>query len=473
MAKSYVTKFTEYVKTCKDNLKTNLLVKGQDVTDSDTLDSLVNRVANITPPPAPSSTPVGYVRDSNLPDIDELFDTDTERSVNGGGYVACAYLVCYLYPYSSTENQQNITIYGSTTYPAKIVFGKSGREITSANTSAFNFVVNEDELYTLKDGRKVYLLKCYSNYKLDHQTSSGYGALYSISNLFVLEQIQDTVYGYTQQGKNYNYITQYLRLIPDQIYTGNKGRLTGAAYALRRKDSTVSLDGGIYVHSYNYLNIILPAGEFIVNGDILFNISSWSYVNILSEIYTCYGSYVIPSISQNSPNYGKTYISFQGVTSPGSSSYTPSNGLILDIEGSITIPECYQAVTKCTSGNANKEVYLPKNVHIPASIDTTISGAPSASYQFLTGSGVSTMCTLIQNLTLSPNAFGLNTNAVTLYFDHFYSLTATSLGNIVNNLADRTGMTANTVRFNKMQQTMLTGEQITTLQNKNWTVTFV
>lgn len=468
MAKSYVTKFTEYVKTCKDNLKTNLLVKGQDVTDSDTLDSLVNRVANITPPPAPSSTPVGYVRDSNLPDIDELFDTDTERSVNGGGYVACAYLVCYLYPYSSTENQQNIALYGSTKYPAKMVFGKSGREITSTNTNTFNFVVNADELYTLENGGKVYLLKCYSNYKLDYQNSSGYGALNSIGSLYVLEQIQDTVSGYNQKGKNYNYITQYLRLIPDQIYTGNKGRLTSAAYTLRRKDSTVRLDGGIY-ESHN-LNIILPAGEFIVNGDILFNTSSWTYVNIVSEIYTCYGSYVIPSISQNSPNYGKTYISFQGITSNGS--YAPNYGLILDIEGSITIPECYQAVAKYT-GSTSNEAYLPKNVHIPASIDTTISGAPSASYQFLTGSGVSTMGKFIQNLTISPNAFGLNTTAITLYFDYFYSLTATSLGNIVNNLADRTGMTANTVRFNKMHQTMLTEGQITTLQNKNWTVTFV
>ena len=83
------------------------------------------------------------------------------------------------------------------------------------------------------------------------------------------------------------------------------------------------------------------------------------------------------------------------------------------------------------------------------------------------------MCMFIQNLTISPNAFGLNTTATTLYFDYFHSLTATSLGNIVNNLADRTGMTANTVRFNKMHQTILTEEQITTLQNKNWTVTFV
>ena len=471
MAKSYVTKFTEYVKTCKDNLKTNLLVKGQDVTDSDTLDSLVNRVANITPPPAPSSTPVGYVRDSNLPDIDELFDTDTERSVNGGEYVTCAYLVCYLYPYSSTENQQNIGLYGSTTYPAKIVFGKSNREITSTNTSSFNFVVNEDELYTLEDGRKVYLLKCYSNYKLSQTSSSGYNVLNSIGNLYVLEQIEDTVTGYDHKGKNNIYVTQYLRLIPDQIYTGGKGRLMGAAYALRRKNSTVRLDGGIYVSSYSHLNITLPAGEFIVNGDILFNTSSWAYVNIVSDIYTCYGSYVIPSISQNSPNYGKTYVSFQGVTSNGN--YTPNTGLILDIEGSITIPECYQAVTKCTSSAYAKEVYLPKNVHIPASIDTTISGAPAASYQFLTGSSISSMCMFIQNLTISPNAFGLNTTAITLYFDYFHSLTATSLGNIVNNLADRTGMTANTVRFNKMHQTMLTEEQITTLQNKNWTVTFV
>ena len=470
MAKSYVTKFTEYVKTCKDNLKTNLLVKGQDVTDSDTLDSLVNRVANITPPPAPSSTPVGYVRDSNLPDIDELFDTDTERSVNGGEYVTCAYLVCYLYPYSSTENQQNIGLYGSTTYPAKIVFGKSGREITSTNTSTFNFVVNEDELYTLEDGRKVYLLKCYSNYKLGvTSTSSGYNVLNAIGNLYVLEQIEDTVIGYDHKGKNNSNVTQYLRLIPDQIYTENKGRLTSASCNLHRKDSTVKLDGGIYVSSYSYLNITLPAGEFIVNGDILFDTTNngVNYVNITSSIYTCYGSYVIPSISQNSAGYGKTYVSFQGVT--GAYNSAPNNGLILDIEGSITIPESYQAITKYSSGNA-VDTKFPKNLHLPASINKDVFS--SLSYPFLISSSA-IFGSYVQNLTLSPNAFGLNTNEVTLYFDYFHCLTSTSLNNIVNNLADRTGMTANTVRFNKMHQTILTEEQITTLQNKNWTVTFV
>ena len=51
-------------------------------------------------------------------------------------------------------------------------------------------------------------------------------------------------------------------------------------------------------------------------------------------------------------------------------------------------------------------------------------------------------------------------------------LTLESIANLVTNLADRTGKTANTIKFNNFQKALLTEEQLTTLQNKNWTVTF-
>ena len=79
----------------------------------------------------------------------------------------------------------------------------------------------------------------------------------------------------------------------------------------------------------------------------------------------------------------------------------------------------------------------------------------------------------LTDLTLSPNAFSQNTSAVTLYFDYMVNLTNESIANLVTNLADRTGKTTNTIRLPIAIGNRMTDEQITTLQNKNWTVTFV
>ena len=53
------------------------------------------------------------------------------------------------------------------------------------------------------------------------------------------------------------------------------------------------------------------------------------------------------------------------------------------------------------------------------------------------------------------------------------NLTNESVANLVTNLADRTGMTTNTIKLPIAIGNRMTQEQITTLQNKNWTVTFV
>ena len=79
----------------------------------------------------------------------------------------------------------------------------------------------------------------------------------------------------------------------------------------------------------------------------------------------------------------------------------------------------------------------------------------------------------LTDLTLSPNAFSQNTSAVTLHFDYMVNLTNESIANLVTNLADRTGKTTNTIRLPIAIGNRMTSEQITTLQNKNWTVTFV
>ena len=97
MAKSYITKFVEYVKDCKNQLKNNLITKGQEASDTETLDSLISKVTNINLDTTIPDSSLDYVRDPNLPNVDAMFDADPLRAVNGGGYAYCQYLVC-LFP---------------------------------------------------------------------------------------------------------------------------------------------------------------------------------------------------------------------------------------------------------------------------------------------------------------------------------------------------------------------------------------
>ena len=97
MAKSYITRFVEYVKDCKNQLKNNLITKGQEASDTETLDSLISKVTNINLDTSIPDSSLDYVRDPNLPDVDAMFDADPLRAINGGEYAYCRYLVC-LFP---------------------------------------------------------------------------------------------------------------------------------------------------------------------------------------------------------------------------------------------------------------------------------------------------------------------------------------------------------------------------------------
>ena len=76
----------------------------------------------------------------------------------------------------------------------------------------------------------------------------------------------------------------------------------------------------------------------------------------------------------------------------------------------------------------------------------------------------------LKNVTVSKNAFNLNTSAITVDLSGSYALTHTSLLNIINNFADRTGKTANILKLSTMSKNKLTDEEKAILTNKNWTL---
>jgi hypothetical protein len=428
MAKSYMTKFVEYVKTCKDNLKQNLIDQGESASDNDTLDALVNRVANITPPPAPEELADRYVRDSVLPDLDEMFDNDPLRQINGGEYTACAYLVCLLYQYSSST-QQTISLNASASAPAKLVFGKSGRELEATSTSQFGFSVNEDELYELADGSQVYILKVYSKPDL----LNNYGAIHNISNVYAIEVIEDD--RKSASSPSYTYL-RYWRYVPTyrtstNISLSNYYRLTHTV-----------IEGDI-----NSVNVYYGPMPLYINGNYNGS-SSTIYPYAESSAYPA-KEIVVPAVSQNSAHYGDMMLDM-------------SNFKVVQNNSSLYIPNSYQKICEGATGDsALTTIHIPNSVSDYRDTKDWFIGSSSRSFPNL------------RNLTISSGAFALDTSARTFYADKMRLLTKQSLANLVEGLGDRTGMSANTIRFTKLHQTMLTDEQIATLQDKNWTVTFV
>lgn len=466
MAKSYITKFTEYVKTCKDNLKTNLESKGQTVLDGDTLDVMVGKVANITPPPAPSTTPYGYTRDINLPDMDAMFDEDPLREVNGGEYRACAYIVGLMYQYSTTHNEQVIKLLGHTNYPAKlVVYGSNGetREytITSYN-SDLKFVVNDDELYTLADGRKCYIIKCYSNYQM-YSTSTSV-SISSMSSIYPLEFIADNSQsaGYVYSARTpYLQYSRYIAPITDSLafFTSVISNVHPCCTG-----GTIRIDGNFKETS---LKLWSENIKIELNGQYIGSTEGIYATSVSGSGGSHVKKVVLPSISQTAGNEGKCSctISTHYTASGNSTTSASTSAVCLDTDAVLYIPDYYNSVSLPSSSYGSSRVCQFSTIHIPNSISKT------GTNMLFVGSNIT--YPNLKNITISPNAFMLNTTAVTFYADNMPLLTEQSIANLVEGLGDRTGMTANIIRFTKIQHNLISDEQVETLQNKNWTVTFV
>lgn len=430
MAKSYITKFVEYVKDCKNQLKNNLITKGQEASDTETLDSLISKVTNINLDTTIPDSSLDYVRDPNLPDVDAMFDADTLRVVNGGEYAYCRYLVC-LFP-TKGSHAIKFAPYWTTNYCNRIDFS-DGTSYDSSNTTSSSSVktvtIGDSGIYTLENGSEVFIAKTYAD--TSHTLTMYDQNFLSYSYEAIIDYTSVPApyyYGYT-----YKYL-KYLRLMN-----------TNGTHVSMTHDKAQSYTSDCYL---------------VIDGDCtpFFNFS--------------YTAFIFPNIKINGNLYNNTsntmYIGGSGGSSPVG--FPTGNYLkIPDLTENSTVPSVnigYQHL---------KGLYLPDWI-------TSISGSSYPKFKKLhIGNGLVTPTYFtaakyflnLTDLTLSPNAFSKNTSAVTLYFDYMVNLTNESIANLVTNLADRTGKTTNTIRLPIAIGNRMTGEQITTLQNKNWTVTFV
>ena len=431
MAKSYITKFVEYVKNCKNQLKNNLITKGQEASDTETLDSLISKVTNINLDTTIPDSSLDYVRDPNLPDVDAMFDADPLRAVNGGEYAYCQYLVC-LFPTKGSHDVK-FAPYWNTSYCSRIDFSDGTSYDSSNTTSSSNvqtFTIGNSGIYTLENGAEVFIAKMYADTSHTLSMYSRDFLNYSYEAITDYKSVPVPYYN----GNNYKYL-KYLRLMN-----------TNSTYVDMSADRAQSYTSDCYL---------------VIDGDCkpFFNLS--------------YAAFIFPNIKINGNLYNNTsntmYIGVSGSSSSVVGFPTGNYLKIPDLTENSTVPSVnigYQHL---------KGLYLPDWI-------TSISGSNYPQFKKLhIGNGLVTPTYFtsarfflnLTDLTLSPNAFSKNTSAVTLHFDYMVNLTNESIANLVTNLADRTGKTTNTIRLPIAIGNRMTGEQITTLQNKNWTVTFV
>lgn len=432
MAKSYITKFVEYVKDCKNQLKNNLITKGQEASDTETLDSLISKVTNINLDTTIPDGSLDYVRDPNLPDVDAMFDADPLRTINGGEYAYCQYLVCF-FPTKGSHNVKFALYWQNTSYCSRIDFSDGtyyDSSNTTSSTAAKTVTIGNNGIYTLENGSEVFIAKIYGD-------SSHALAVYGQDFLnYSYEAITDyrSVISPYYSGQTYKYL-KYLRLMN-----------TNGTHVSMNYDKAQSYTSDCYL---------------VIDGDCtpFFNFS--------------YTSFIFPNIKVNGNLYNNTsntmYIGVTGSSSSAVGFPTGNYLKIPDLTENSTVPSVqigYQHL---------KGLYLPDWI-------TSILGVDYIQFKKLhIGNGLVTPNWFtgkryflnLTDLTLSPNAFSKNTSAVTLGFDYMVNLTNESVANLVTNLADRTGKATNTIRLPIVIGNRMTEEQITTLQNKNWTVTFV
>ncbi len=443
MAKSYITKFVEYVKDCKNQLKNNLITKGQEASDTETLDSLISKVTNINLDTTMPDSSLDYVRDPNLPDVDAMFDTDPLRAVNGGEYAYCQYLVCF-FPTKGSHDVKFAPYWAYVNSCNRIDFS-DGTYYDSNNTPSSGTVktvtIGDNGIYTLENGSEVFIAKIYSSASKDKLiVQSENFSKYAIEN--IVDRVSST-----SSYSIYSTYCEYARLM------NTNGVLVSASTA------TTSI----------------PNIHIIIDGDcapFFESNNNWDYtipnIKINGCLSTTSTSMTIGYPSASSSNRPTSMPVCKYLKIPDKTADSPLDtvkiGLIY-LEG-LYIPDWVKTISHYSNKSATQIVYTKfKKLHIGNGLIT-----PS----YFTGSGSdATYFYNVTDLTLSPNAFSQNTDAITLHFDSMINLTDESIANLVTNLADRTGKTTNTIRLPIIISYRMTEEQITTLQNKNWTVTFV
>lgn len=428
MAESYVTKFTKYVKDCNDNLYNILKDKKIQVLPNDTLSVLVDKVNNIDT--VYPTYPQYYERDPGLPNIDELFDNDPLRKVNGGDYPYCAYWIClldqngkvgiYNYYYTNTDADADEKII--------ISDGKTYENKTSTIKEAYE--VQSNGIYTDSDGLKYCLVKYYRktvytgnyNYKSATNIVEGIDDRYKTISYGILSVTSSDSSSVTYRNPELKYARYELSNVTDTTHTSAN---TSTMYL---SGKTIVINGKCNNTSFN----MGRAEKILFNGVITYSGATTLTIKITSSYYT-------PTYIQLP--YGNT--TTFGVELTGDFDVVKTNNTITSLN---FVNGKYGSYDVFYTSDAVKSIYFGKNIQ-------SIINSPR----------------YIEDIDLMDDAFGVNTSAITLDFYYAY-LNKENVLKLFNKLADRTGKTANILKLSTYSKSLVTDEEKAILTNKNWTI---
>ena len=428
MAESYVTKFTKYVKTQRDKLKDKLKLRGIDTTNDYTLGSLVDSIDGLKS----EYKPITYQRDENLPNLDELFDTDPLRYVNGGTYKGCFYGLFVVDINGIVGINAGYT--GSTFNKCSKIIFSDGAEYEGKKTILHT--VEESGIYTDSNGIKYAIVKGYNEEPV----------------LVNFEQYPDCFI----EAIDDLYIGKYWYVQPQGVSSGYIRPLVCCKY-YRYVGSNNSLDN-IFNNSSTYWNIqgyMEETVEFIkISGLHRFFTIYYNFYNLKNYIddgvlcSTSSTTALTFSFGYNGSSRANCQIEY--IKLPSSSNPVTAK-FYGNCIGSIHIPDCYTSVI--FSGVPLNTISPLTRIHLGSGL----TSAPGFSYN-------------VKEITVSEGAFGKNTTAITIGLGNSRQLTRQSLLNIINNFADRTDMVANGLTISAYSRQYVTDEEIEILTNKNWTV---
>lgn len=408
MPKSYVREFVENVATSKNALINNLKNKKISADNTMPLSKLVSLVNNID-----LKYPNDYYeRDPALPDIDEMFDNDPLRSVNGGEYTGCAYIIAKLYGAA----QNTVKIGASTSGVVDRLLISDGTDRTNLTTT-LNHTCDESGIYSLKDGTKCCLLRFY---RIDYAASKQYNPVGSVlGKIEVIDDVMSALNNTYYQG------TDYYRFVRSN-YDATKA--VGLNNLYPNKCFRVDCD--------------------FIDSEIRGNVSAFPVLVFNGRYVGTASTLVIGGRAYDTGD--SSYINYLKL--PETSN--PTSIQLVGVFGELYIPDTYTNISRKNNVAAMSE-RLSK-IHIGNGITaTTTTICSSAS---------------LRDVTCSPNIFSASTSAMTFDLQHSSLLTEQSILNIIEALADRTGMATNTIKFHTNVKTMLTDEQKEQITSKNWTI---
>lgn len=422
MAKSYVTKFTEYVNSNVEELKGVAKRKGVIVTAGETLQSLIFKINEINQDY--SIKPV-YERDENLPDIDELFSNDVLRLENGGEYATCAYFLFVL----DSSNKVAYNPQYSDTFTANVIKGiwSDGEEISKSGDQVHT--MQQNGIFTDSNGLKYGYLKIYSDAMRTSQSTYPTNTVEIINDYYKGNFTSKT----NSSVENLNTFINYWRIV------------------------------GSWSSSTNYISTLPTARVIVVDGfynsSIIFGSSNYDIEKVVFN-----GEYGGTSLKVFSGSTTSSYNAYASLANlkilklpTSQSGYTvncacPSLGYLYIPNGVTTLGDSTYVIYAGWMGRI-KTLHLGKDL-----------------IQFVKHTSAADGWYELTYVTVSEGAFGSGTTSQTLDFSKAYKLTRASVLNLINGLGDRTSTTANVLKLSPIAKSLVTDEEKAILTNKNWTL---